>query len=140
MDHLDGIEDFFAAFTPANMWDTDNREVNDFSESIGRYKEADWLFYKSLRDGGPNRNPRRLTLYSGSLGAYYNQGDGETSGGDGIHILAPTEHLIANANECGDYNDCSYVLLYRANGHRIVFGGDSHDRSWEHILDEHGAA
>ena len=41
---------------------------------------------------------------------------------------------MGEANKKDDYNDCSYVLLYRTGDRRIVFGGDSHDRTWEHIL------
>ena len=55
-------------------------------------------------------------------------------GGDGISILAPTQELVDEANKSGDYNDCSYVLLYRADGRRTVFGGDSHNDTWNHIL------
>lgn len=56
-----------------------------------------------------------------------------------MHVLAPTQDLVDAANETDDeYNDCSYVLLYRTGGNRIVFGGDSHDETWEHILTEHG--
>ena len=35
------------------------------------------------------------------------------------------------------YHDASYVLLYRTGGSRIVFGGDSHDLTWDHILEKH---
>ena len=50
---------------------------------------------------------------------------------------APTEEILANANQSGDFNDCSYVLLYMVGGKRILFGGDSHDVSWQHILTHH---
>ena len=46
--------------------------------------------------------------------------------------------LIDSANEADDdYNDCSYVLLYRTANNRIIFGGDSHDNTWTHILENH---
>jgi hypothetical protein len=134
MDHLDGIEAFFAAFSPANFWDTDNDAEKDFSEET-RYSEDDWEFYRDLRDTNPQSDPKRLTLYSGTSGNFWNK-SGDKSG-DGLHILAPTAALVSQANESGDYNDCSYVLLYRTAGYRIVFGGDSDDNSWEHILKAH---
>ena len=71
--------------------------------------------YKNLRDSNPQTDPKRLTLYAGALGQYFNVGSDGTSGGDGLYILAPTKALIDAANECSNYNDCSYVLLYRAN-------------------------
>ena len=68
--------------------------------------------------------PKRLTLYSGARGHYYNQASDGTGGGDGFHVLAPTKELVAAANEAdNDYNHCSYVILYRTGDSKIVFGG-----------------
>jgi|SRR5579884_962950 beta-lactamase superfamily II metal-dependent hydrolase len=136
MDHLDGIEVFFDTYSPANFWDTDNQEEKKF-EDKSEYSEDDWLFYKKLRDTSPEHDPKRLTLYSGATGQYYNEDENGKGGGDGLHILAPTRELVSAANEANDYNDCSYVLLYKTHNHRIVFAGDSHDETWEHILGEH---
>jgi len=138
MDHMDGIKAFFEEFSPWNFWDTDNCESKEWGEgSNGGFNEEDWDFYTGMRDGKPESNPKRLTLYSGGKGQYYNQAEDGTGGGDGLHILAPTKALVDNANECMDFNDCSYVLLYKTGGHRILFGGDSHDATWEHILEDH---
>jgi beta-lactamase superfamily II metal-dependent hydrolase len=133
MDHLDGIMHFFEEFGPGNFWDTDNtKELDDFG---GPYNSDDWDFYTSLRDGNPQANPKRLVLYAGARGAFYNQDQFGNGGGDGLHILAPTPELIAAANEAEDWNDSSYVILYRtAGGKRILFAGDSHDLTWEYIL------
>ena len=109
-----------AAVTPPLRW-------------IRAYEEEDWDFYKKLRDGRPSSDPKRLALLSGARGHYFNQDD-SGGGGDGISILAPTQELVDEANKSGDYNDCSYVLLYRADGRRTVFGGDSHNDTWNHIL------
>ena len=133
MDHLDGIEDFFRAFSPKNFWDTDNQEEKDLGPRAP-YREADWRFYKSLRDGRPQVNTKRLTIAANSRGLFYNQ----PNGGDGLHVLAPTPDLVSQANLNGDYNDASYVILYRAlGGHRTVFGGDSHDNTWDYVLNHH---
>jgi beta-lactamase superfamily II metal-dependent hydrolase len=143
MDHLDGIEAFFNAFSPGNFWDTDNTCEKEFGlGNNGGYSGRDWNFYKNLRDGISDSDPKRLTLYSGAHGKYWSNDDFSGSG-DGIVVLAPTSALVAQANECDDHNDCSYVLLYRAqtsNGgtHKILFAGDSHDATWEHILEQHG--
>jgi competence protein ComEC len=69
MDHLDGFKLFCQTFDPANFWGTDNQEEKDFGEET-KYDEADWLFYKKLRDSNPETNPKRLTLYSGARGKY----------------------------------------------------------------------
>ena len=136
MDHMDGIECLFDAFSPENFWDTDNKkEIAVSSWSGSPYNADDWKFYKKLRDGKPTSNPKRLANLSGDTGQFWNKNEDGTPGGDGIHVLAPTKQLIDAANEKDDdYNDCSYVLLYCTGQHRIIFGGDSHDSTWEHIL------
>lgn len=141
MDHMDGIEALFNAFSPTNFWDTDNtKEMPTSSWQGSPYQESDWKFYKRLRDTDPYDDPKRLTLYSGARGQYYNQGSDGTGGGDGLHILAPTKELVATANEVDEeYNRCSYVVLYRTGENSIVFGGDSHDETWDHILEHHKA-
>lgn len=46
--------------------------------------------------------------------------------------------MVAQANlKNEDYHACSYVILYRTDNHRILFGGDSHDDTWDHILTNH---
>ena len=138
MDHMDGLVALFQEFNPVNFWDTDNTEEKvDFSAN-GRYNEGDWNLYRSLRDSNPQSNPKRLTLFSGSDGQYYNRNESNQIGGDGLTILAPTKELVSQANVCEDYNDCSYVLLYRSCGHRVLFAGDSHDSTWDHILSTQG--
>jgi beta-lactamase superfamily II metal-dependent hydrolase len=136
MDHLDGIKYFFEQFPPGNFWDTDNtKELDEFE---GRYDSDDWDFYKSLRDGNPQSDPMRLVLYAGDRGTCFNRGESGNTGGDGLHILAPTPTLVAAANKVGDWNDSSYVILYHTAGDkRILFAGDSHDATWEYILANH---
>jgi beta-lactamase superfamily II metal-dependent hydrolase len=133
MDHLDGIKLFFDTFKPVNFWDTDNQETKDFKQEA-RFSEDDWLFYKKLRDTNPQTNPKRLVLHSGAHAQFYNKGEDGSDGGDGLYLLAPTSELACDARETGEYNDCSYVLLYKTCNHRIIFGGDSHDKTWEHIV------
>src|SRR6266550_8250379 len=85
MDHMDGMKDFFEAFSPDNFWDTDNEEEKEFGDgNNGGYREADWEFYKNLRDTKPTSNPKRLTLCSGSTGQYYNVDEQGNSGADGF--------------------------------------------------------
>ena len=136
MDHMGGIKALFSELNPENFWDTENqKEIATESWAGAPHDREDWEFYKKLRDTNPRTSPRRLTLLAGATGQYYNSPDG-----DDLHVLAPTKALVDAANRSGDYNDCSYVLLYRINDQRIVFGGDSHDKTWEHILDKYGKA
>ena len=137
MDHMDGIRDFFGCFAPINFWDTGNAKEIDFPAG-SPYNDEDWLFYKNIRDQDPDNDPKRLQLFSNSQGSYWSKNDDGRPPGDALTILAPTPALIEEANKTGDYNDASYVLLYRAAGGRILLSGDSHDKTWAHIL-EHRA-
>ncbi len=133
MDHMGGIKEFFDSFNVTNFWDTDNnKEMGSFVGSP--YSEDDWKFYKNLRSGATDIT-KRCTYYAGSKAIYFNKDENGQSGGDGLYILSPTEDLVIEANNKGNYNDCSYVILYRTgNGKKIIFGGDSDNKTWEHIL------
>jgi competence protein ComEC len=135
MDHMDGMKAFFDEFRPVVFWDTENKAEKDFKGGFG-FDEDDWKFYKRLRDGNSQANPKRLTLTSGKRGQHFNRG-ADIGGGDGLHILAPSAALVKDACKTGDYNDCSYVILYKTGDYKVVFGGDSHDKTWDHILSKH---
>ena len=136
MDHLGGIRALFESSPPTVFWDTQNEEEKVFGEE-SPYGEGDWEFYRDLRDRNPKSDPQRLVLYSGVEGHYWNRDGDGNPGGDGIQVLAPTPELVQQANQTGDYNDCSYVLLYWTAAGKTIFGGDSHDETWGHILEEH---
>ena len=139
MDHMDGLKALLDEYSLANFWDTNNnKEIKDTSWASSQYDKEDWELYKTIRDGKPDNDPKRLTLYSGASGIYWNQDP--PNNGDGIQILAPTPKLVEEANKTEDYNDCSYVILYKAEDRKVIFGGDSHDKTWDHILENHEAA
>lgn len=129
MDHMDGIKDVFETFSPPNFWDTANtcdKDADDWDSAP--YREEDWKFYCKLRSG--NGGAKRLAYHSSETQCqYWND--------DGLFVLAPTPDLISAANECGEWNDSSYVLLYKTAGLKIVISGDSHDETWAHILENH---
>ena len=136
MDHLDGIEDLFSCFSVLNFWDTSNNKVMDESTSWGKYKQTDWNFYQTIRK--KESSPKTLHLYTGSEGKYFNENEDGTSGADGLYILAPTKDLIALANKSKNYNDGSYVILYRTgNNKKIIFAGDSAENTWKYIIENH---
>lgn len=133
MDHMDGLKDFFEEFQPINFWDINNdKEIDSFKS---QRSIDEWEFYKKLRDGKIKKT--RLTVYDGANGKYYNEDEQGKSGGNGLHILAPSKELVRIANETDDYNDCSYVILYRTGNYKILFAGDSHNKTWEYILNNY---
>lgn len=133
MDHMDGIENLFKSFDVINFWDTDNRKQSD--GNFGQFKKSDWDFYQSIRING--KGCTVLRIKAGAKGIYYNQDDMNGTG-DGIYILSPTDELIALANQSGDYNEISLVLLWvMNNGRKVVFAGDSGEVVWDSIIEKY---
>lgn len=137
MDHIDGIKDFYTEFKPTNTWDTNNNKEINLNDNFAGYNKEDWKFYTQLR-AGKIESTNRLTLYS-------NSGQRDFWNEDNLTILCPSKDLLKRANETGDYNDASYVILYqtpRKGGKtwKIIFAGDSDNHSWEHILKHHEKA
>lgn len=132
MDHMDGIKSLFDNFEVINFWDTNNnKEIDNFNN--GKYQEEDWDFYQSIRNS--SSNPKTLNNTAGTTAQFFNKDSEGNSGGDGLYILAPTPELVEDANNSKDYNDCSYVLLYRTgNSKKILFAGDSGEKTWDYIL------
>ncbi|AEI52158.1 ComEC/Rec2 family competence protein [Runella slithyformis] len=133
MDHLDGIKDLYSAFSIQNMWDTDNDKYIDTNNYFAGYNKEDWKFYTQLRTG-KIPNTQRCTFYAGDSNSFYAE--------DSIKILSPTPALVVNANRTKDYNDASYVLLFTSPKKgggvwKFLFAGDSHDDSWNYILNNY---
>lgn len=133
MDHLDGIKDLYEEFHIFNTWDTDNDKHIDLEGYFAGYNKEDWEFYTKLR-AGKITNTKRLTYFSKQINQFYNDDD--------ITILCPTAELVNNGNVTEDYNDASYALLFtppKKNGGKwkILLAGDTHDDSWDYILNNH---
>lgn len=134
MDHLDGFKALVNEIGIWNFWDSGVRKEKPAFEG-SPYSEGDWDCYEAVRDGRYS-NITVVTPRSGSQFQFANAGDPEGRG-DCLDVLAPTASLVKVANENGDPNDASYVLVYRTCGGRIVFPGDAHDDTWEHVISEH---
>lgn len=136
MDHLDGFDRLVQECTPQNFWHSGvNRDKPAFGSGTP-FKEEDWDRYEKVRDGN---EPGVISLMkrAGARFKYANKNDDETPGGDGLYILAPDNGLVEAADLTGDYNDASYVILYRSLGGRILIPGDAHDKTWEYVLKEY---
>jgi competence protein ComEC len=133
MDHLDGFNALMDSIGVSNFWDAGIvREKPDFAGRCAGYREEDWDRYISVRDG-KGEGTKRINYLAGARFAYANQKKDEISG-DGLYILAPDAKLLAAANDSGDINDASYVLLYRSAGGRILIPGDAHDETWDYVV------
>lgn len=134
MDHCDGFKALVDEIGIANFWDSGVRkEKPDFVDSP--YNEEDWDRYVVVRDR-KHSGVTVVTPRSGNTFQFANEGDPEGRG-DCLDVLAPSPSLIQAANTNGDPNDASYVILYRSAGGKIIFPGDAHDNTWEHVIEEH---
>ena len=135
MDHLDGFNQLADCISISNFWDAGaKKDKPDFSGSP--YKEEDWDRYIKFRDGKEAGVTSLSNLDGARFESANKNGDG-TSGGDDLYILAPNKELVAEANESEDFNDCSYVILYRSAGGNVIIAGDAHDKTWEFILENY---
>ena len=137
MDHMDGIKNLFTNFKVHNFWDTNNKKTMNESDFVkSKYCKKDWDYYQYIR-AKKDKGCTVLKLQSGAEGKYYNKWDDEGMypNGDGIYILSPNKVLIDDSNDKENYNDSSYVLLYKDNNKRIIFSGDSEERAWDYILE-----
>ena len=124
MDHMDGIKQLFSKITITNFWDTGvKREAPSFGN--GKYLKADWDFFQKLR------------AKAGDKGKYWAYDDDQNNGnGDYLSIIAPTTKLVEEGHNA-NFNDASYVIVYRSPAGNIIFPGDSEDHTWEYILKNH---
>lgn len=133
-DHLDGFNSLCTEFGMTNFWDNGLRKKKPDFKS-GQYKEEDWNRYEEVRD---KKRPGLTVVrhLAGSQFPFANQGDPEARG-DCLDIVAPDASLVKAANESGDPNDGSYVIVYRSEGGTIIFGGDGHDSTWDYVVRSH---
>ena len=127
MDHMDGFKRLFKEFRVCNFWDIkNNKEIESFARSP--YNVEDWLEYQK-------RKEKALHFYAGDQKVFFNA-DENGGEGDYLQILCPTQELVENANQTGNYNNASYVILYNEFGKKILFPCDSEDEEWDIILEE----
>lgn len=133
MDHMDGLNNLCNNFSICNFWDIDNNKIlTTFDDT--KYKKEDWDCYQNIRNG---KKIKVLNLYSGTHGEYFNESNDELKTGDGLYILSPTKELVEQAKKNNNYNDCSYVILYKVDGFKIIFSGDSEEKTWDYILENY---
>jgi competence protein ComEC len=135
MDHMDGFDAMMGAFSVQNYWDTGSRrdKPNPWG---GAYSEADWDRYVRVRDD----NEPGVSTAVRRAGAVFDFANKTTGDSDGLSILAPDARLVADCNMEDDVNDGSYVLLYRADGNRILLPGDAHDNTWDYVTQNYASA
>jgi beta-lactamase superfamily II metal-dependent hydrolase len=134
MDHMTGLHRFFwqDRVPLANFWDVRHGKTMTKGElDDSPYNWADWRTYERLRQGiGPDDKHKVLHNLRGATGNLWTEDD--------IEILSPTQDLIDDCDNDGEYNDCSYVLKLSHAGRTIILPGDAGDAAWESILAKPG--
>lgn len=133
MDHMDGLKELFKNFDVLNFWDTANNKVIE-DGNFGQYNKEDWDYYQEIRK--KSKSPKTLNLYEGNHGEFYNKNDYPNINGDELYILSPIKELIheVNKDNSNNYNDLSYILLYKNKNKKILFTGDSEEKSWDILM------
>ena len=132
MDHLDGFNSLLDEFRVQHFWHSGaKKEKPDFSKYSG-YKEEDWDRYaKVISNGEPDT--KCIHAQAGDRFKYANKDDTQKGVGDELYILAPDQELIEEGNRTQDFNDASYVVLYRSAIGKVLLAGDAHDATWEYV-------
>ncbi len=130
IDHLSGIRRLMKELHVWNFWVLKNSHEPDFNK-LSDIQKADWLLYKTIKDSEDRKflltNIIRAT--SGMSRSYWNE--------DNITILSPNPELIALAEERGNPNIMSYVLLIEYNSKKFILGGDAEQETWKYIVENH---
>ena len=135
MDHMDGIKNLFERKRVLHFWDCGIRREKPEFEAGGPFLEEDWDFYEDLIEGSVTET-KVISPRAGEVKKYWDSDD-EDGKGDYISIVSPNDDLVEAANDSGDINDASYVIVYRSCAGRIIFPGDSDNKSWDYILENH---
>ena len=136
MDHLDGFDALLNEFKVHNFWHSGARKEKPDFEENGRFKEEDWDRYAQVI-ADKEQGTRCIRAQAGKKFKYANMDDDESGVGDALHILAPNQDLIDEGNSSQDFNDASYVVLYRSAIGKVLLAGDAHDATWEYVQQNH---
>ena len=138
MDHLDGFDALLEEFSVLNFWDSGAKKKKPDFSNYGRYREEDWNRYAQVIVGTDPRT-KSIKVQAGDSFKYANKDNTAEDIGDALYILAPDQGLINDGNKSQDFNDASYVVLYRSAIGKVLLAGDAHDATWDYIKRHHEA-
>lgn len=132
MDHLDGFNALMNEFRVLHFWDSGAKKKKPDFSNYGGYNEEDWNRYANVI-AGTEAGTKSIEVRAGDRFKYANQDCASEGVGDALYILAPDQDLINEGNRTQDFNDASYVVLYRSAIGKILLAGDAHDKTWDYI-------
>lgn len=120
MDHITGMHRLIyqEPKNVENFWHSSklnfDLDTADWSKVGAHYSKDDWLAYRYVRDSGQWRT---FDQRQGDLRRFWDE--------DGIDIWAPTNKLVALAQQKNNPNVLSMVLKVSYAGRSIILGGDA---------------
>ena len=139
MDHLDGFNALLYAFNVPHFWHSGAKKKKPDFSSYGGFKEEDWDRYAKVI-AGKEPSTQSIHVQAGNKFKYANEDDTQNGVGDELYILAPNQGLVDEGNKTQDFNDASYVVLYRSAIGKVLLAGDAHDATWEYVKQHHEEA
>lgn len=130
MDHMSGIKSLFTKKYVRNFWDVPNNKPDPGNWDQSPYDKDDWDFYQNLKAGKISNKTIVRPLRDQTAKCCWVQ--------DSIRILSPDKELINRAQESGDYDNLSYVLMIEYASQKILLGGDATKLAWKDIIDYYG--
>jgi len=131
MDHISGIKLLFTKKYVRNFWDVPNNKPDPGNWGQSPYDKSDWDFYQNLRAGRISNVTIVRPLRDQKAECCWVQ--------DGIRILSPDKELIERAEESGEYDNLSYVLMIEYADRKILLGGDATKVAWKNIIECYGS-
>ncbi len=131
MDHMSGIKQLFSKKYIRNFWDVPNSKPDPGNWNQSPYDKNDWDFYQSLKNKKVSNVTVVSPLRNGTADCCWVQ--------DGIKILSPSEELIKNAEDNGEYDHLSYVLQITYKGMKAMLTGDASKVALDDILTNYEA-
>lgn len=126
MDHMSGMRSLFKKKYVRNFWDTSNNKPDPGNWDQSPYDKGDWDFYQNLRMGDIENVTIVRPLRDETAKCCWVQ--------DRIRILSPNNVLMKKANDSGDYDHSSYVLMIEYSGQKTLVGSDATIFAWKDIL------
>jgi beta-lactamase superfamily II metal-dependent hydrolase len=130
MDHMSGIKSLFTKKDVWNFWDVPNNKPDPGNWDQSPYDKDDWDFYQNLK----TRKISNITIVK----PLRDQISKCCWVQDSIRILSPNKELIKKAEESGDYDNLSYVLMIEYASRKVLLGGDATKFAWQSIVEYYG--
>ncbi|PKL67681.1 MAG: hypothetical protein CVV28_05280 [Methanobacteriales archaeon HGW-Methanobacteriales-1] len=135
MDHLRHFAELTETVDISNLWIIDNKFGPD-KKLDKKSRKSDWSTYTQFRDSDSISIEEEASAKFNVVRPMEKAADNFYKP-DNIKILSPNIDLVKTAEDDGNQNVMSYVLLIEYGPHKIVLGGDAEQENWKYILENY---